>query len=93
MTKEKITPSTQAVISALTQFTNDQLFTDSLVELPVDMQDIVERLLETEHANELEVRLKALRCLKFLRDFSQAMSPFSHDEIAVATHYTRTSHV
>lgn len=86
MLKENFTPSDKAVVEALKQFTNDQLFIDDLKELPADMQDIVERLFETEHANQIEVRHKAMRCLNFMREFDKAMSPFSSEQIEVATH-------
>ena len=69
------------VMTAVAKFVGERTFEGFVEQLPDDMQDIMERFLETEHANDLHMREKALRCLNLIRQFSSTMAPFSTEQV------------
>ena len=69
------------VMTAVAKFVGERTFEGFVEQLPDDMQDIMERFLETEHANDLHMRAKALRCLNLIRQFSSTMAPFSTAQV------------
>ena len=84
MTKENSKTSHTDVFPAVATFLNQVNFDGNLHDLPLEMQEITELLLETEQANELHVREKMLRCLNIIRQFSKTMEPFSSQQIEKA---------
>ena len=81
MTKENQITSHHDVMPAVAKFIGETTFEGFTDQLPDDMQDIMERFLETEHANDLHMREKALRCLNLIRQFSSTMAPFSTEQV------------
>jgi len=81
MQNENLITSYHDVMPAVAKFVGERTFEGFVKELPDDMQDIVERFLETEHANDLHVREKLLRCLNLIREFSKTMQPFSSEQV------------
>lgn len=73
------------VMPTLAKFAQDAYFEFEVAELPDEMQEITNLLMETEQADQQHVRLKALNCLKFISDFSKALKPFSRDIIILET--------
>ena len=69
------------VMPAVAKFIGEKTFEGFVEELPADMQDIVERFLETDHANDIRVREKLLRCLNLIREFSRTLQPFSNEQV------------
>ena len=76
--------SSQDVMKAVAHFISEVQFEYELKELPNEMQEIGNLLLETPQANDLHVREKMLRCQKFIKDFSKLMDPFSTHEVETA---------
>jgi len=66
---------------AVAKFIGEKTFEGFAEELPADMQDIADRFLETEHANDIRVREKLLRCLNLIREFSKTLQPFSSEQV------------
>ena len=81
MSKENQITSYHDVMPAVAKFVGERTFEGFVEQLPDDMQDIMERFLETEHANDLHMREKALRCLNLIRQFSSTMAPFSTEQV------------
>lgn len=81
MSKENQITSYHDVMPAVAKFIGEKTFEGFIEELPADMQDIAERFLETNHANDLHVREKLLRCLNLIREFSQTLQPFSKEQV------------
>ena len=78
---EHLQPQNAKVISALVQFTQDAFFQEQIQDLPKDTQDLFELLLETEQSNDLETRLKMLKCLKTIRALSKTLQPFTKEQV------------
>lgn len=81
MQKENQKTSHTDVMPAVAHFLNEVSFEGNLKDLPNEMQEINNLLLETEQANALHVREKMLRCQKFILDFCQVMEPFSMEQV------------
>lgn len=84
MQKENQKTSHTDVMPAVANFISEVNFQFDLQNLPNDMQEISELLLETEQADDLQVREKMLRCLNLIRQFSKVMKPFSTGQIETA---------
>lgn len=84
--ENKKKPSHHDVMPAIAKFVNDSYFEiGDLNEFQDEVQEIAERLFETEHADELHIRLKTLKVLKFIRDFHKSLKPFSRDIVILET--------
>lgn len=76
--------SSQDVMTAVAHFVSEVNFQGSLQDLPYEMQEITELLLETKQANELHVREKMLRCLNTIRGLAKAIEPFTANQVETA---------
>jgi hypothetical protein len=81
MLKENLITSYHDVMPAVAKFVGERTFEGFTQELPADMQDIFERFMETDHANDLKMREKVMRCLNLIRQFSITMAPFTTDQV------------
>lgn len=81
MQKENQITSYHDVMPAVAKFVGERTFEGFTEELPDDMQELFERFMETEHANDLKMREKAMRCLNLIRQFSVTMAPFSTEQV------------
>ena len=68
-------------MTAVAKFVGETTFEGFTEQLPDDMQEITELFLQTDFANDLHMRAKALRCLNFIRQFSSTMAPFSTEQV------------
>lgn len=59
-------------------------FQGQIQDLPQDLQELFELLLETELSNDINVRIKMLRSLRTARDLAKAVAPFSKQELQKA---------
>jgi hypothetical protein len=66
--------NSQSLVSAVMDFVNEALFQKHIQDLPHDLQELFELLLETEQANDQRVRLKILKCLSTARGLNKACS-------------------
>lgn len=73
------------VMPALANFAQEAVFQGDIQELPSNMQEIIDRLLETEHGNELHIRLKMMRCRDLIKLFAQTLEPFTYDQLMLQT--------
>jgi hypothetical protein len=64
--------NSQVVVSAVMAFIEDACFENFIQDLPRDLQELFELLLETEQANDQHVRLKILKCLSTSRNLHKA---------------------
>ena len=80
LNQEKNT-SHRDVMPAVAKFVGETTFEGFTEQLPDDMQEITELFLQTEFANDLHMREKALRCLNLIRQFSSTMAPFSTEQV------------
>ena len=69
------------VMTAVAKFVGERTFEGFTEQLPDDMQEITELFLQTDFANDLHMREKALRCLNLIRQFSSTMAPFSTEQV------------
>ena len=69
------------VMTAVAKFVGERNFEGFNEQLPDDMQEITELFLQTDFANDLHMREKALRCLNLIRQFSSTMAPFSTEQV------------
>jgi len=81
MTKENVITSHHDVMPAVAKFVGETTFEGFTEQLPDDMQEITELFLQTDFANDLHMREKALRCLNLIRQFSSTMAPFSTEQV------------
>ena len=83
MTKENQNQAgtSRDVMTAVAKFIGETTFEGFTEQLPDDMQEITELFLQTEFANDLHMREKALRCLNLIRQFSSTMAPFTSEQV------------
>ena len=81
MSKENQITSYHDVMPAVAKFVGETTFEGFTEQLPDDMQEITELFLQTDFANDLHMREKALRCLNLIRQFSSTMAPFSTEQV------------
>jgi len=83
------------VIPAIVEYVREAYFQEEIQNLPIDFQDIFEMFLESEHANQLNDRLKLLNCLNTIRAFAKSLAPFTKDQVeqACAEYHKQVCHV
>jgi hypothetical protein len=59
------------VILAITQFHSSDLLQEEIQQLPNNLQEIFDFVLDTHYGDNIETRRKMLRCKKFILDFCQ----------------------
>ena len=75
---KSITPN---VIMTITDFLTSDLLQEEIQNLPNELQDIFDMVLDTEYGNCLQTRRKMLRFKEITTNFSNALAPFSEHEI------------
>lgn len=76
---------TQKVLVAVSKLTQELCFMGGMDEIHDEMQELCDRLLETEHAEELHIRLKMLKCKEVIKMVSKTIDQFTYDEIMLQT--------
>jgi hypothetical protein len=85
MLKENVKASPpQKVLVAVSKLTQELCFM-GMDDVHDEMQEICDRLLETEHAQELHIRLKMLKCKEVIKMVSKTIDQFTYDEIMLQT--------
>lgn len=75
---KSITPN---VIMAITDFLTSDLLQEEIQNLPNELQDIFDMVLDTEYGNCLQTRRKMLRFKEITTTFAKTLAPFSEHEI------------
>ena len=76
---------TQKVLVAVSKLTQELCFMGGMDEIQDEMQEICDRLFETEHGNELHIRLKMLKCKEVIKMVSKTIDQFTYEEIMLQT--------
>ena len=69
------------VLLAITQFLSSDFLQEEIQQLPNDLQNIFDLVLETEAGNSLKTRLKMLRIKELITQSANALAPFSEDQV------------
>lgn len=78
---ESITPKKTDVITAITQFLTSDFLFDEIQDLPNDLQEIFDLVLDTDAGNCLQTRRKMLRVKEIVTLFAKSLAPFTEAEI------------
>ena len=85
MSKENQSPKDQnTVITAVAQFLSTLWMEGEFREQPEYLSEIFEAILETEIGDNQELRTKMISCMKTIKMLTQALDPFSDQQIAQA---------
>jgi hypothetical protein len=76
-----ITPKKPTVIASITDFLTSDLLQEEIQNLPTELQELFDMLLDTEYGNCLQTRRKMLRIKEITTNFSKALAPFTEHEI------------
>jgi hypothetical protein len=76
-----ISPKNQTVIASITNFLSNDLLHEEIQQMPADIQEIFDLLLDTDYGNNLNTRRKMLRFKELTTGFAKALAPFSEQEI------------
>lgn len=72
---------TPSVIYAITDFLTSDLLQEEIQNLPHDLQQIFDLLLDTDYGNCLVTRRKMLRIKEITTTFAKTLAPFSEQDI------------
>lgn len=76
-----ITPTISNLSLAIAHLLTTEVPTEELHNLPIDLQEIFDFLLDTDYGNSLETRRKMLRIKQISLLLSQTIEPFHRHEI------------
>ena len=76
-----ITQKKPTIFLALANFLTSDLLQEEIQNLPHELQEIFDLLLDTEYGNDLQTRRKMLRFKELATIFSKTLAPFSEQEI------------
>jgi hypothetical protein len=86
MSKENVKAKpAKKVLVAVSKLTQELCFMGGMDELQEEMEEICDRLLESEHGNELHIRLKMLKCKEVIKMVSKTIDQFTFEEIMLQT--------
>jgi hypothetical protein len=71
----------KTVIGSITNFLSSDLLHEEIQQMPIDIQEVFDLLLDTEYGNDLKTRRKMLRFKELTTTFAKALEPFTEDEI------------
>lgn len=69
------------VILAIAKFLSSDFLQEEIQQLPTDLQNIFDLVLETEAGNYLKTRLKMLRIKEIITQHANALKPFTEEQI------------
>jgi hypothetical protein len=75
------TPKKPTVTTAIIHFLSSDLLQDEIQNLPHELQEIFDCVLDTHYGNCLETRRKMLRFKELATTFATALQPFTEQEI------------
>ena len=75
------TPKNPTVISSIANFLSSDLLQDEIQNLPHELQEIFDCVLDTEYGNSLEIRRKMLRLKELATLFATALEPYNEQKI------------
>jgi hypothetical protein len=73
--------STPDVILSITNFLSSDLLQEEIQQLPHDLQEIFDLVLDTNYGDSLETRRKMIRCKEITTLFAKALEPYTEDQI------------
>lgn len=74
-------PKKTNVITAITTFLSADLLQEEIQQLPQDLQEIFDMVLDTSYGNDIKTRRKMLRLKELLTSFAKIVEPFPEAEI------------
>lgn len=74
-------PNKPTVISSIVSFLSNDLLYEEIQQLPLDIQEIFDLLLDTDYGNDLLTRRKMLRFKELTVKFAKSLAPFSEKDI------------
>jgi hypothetical protein len=69
------------VILAITQFHSSDLLQEEIQQLPNNLQEIFDFVLDTHYGDNIETRRKMLRIKELISNYAQALKPFSEAQV------------
>ena len=78
----KNTPQhTPDAILAITQFLSSDLLQEEIQQMPADLQEIFDLVLDSNYGDTLRTRQKMIRIKELLSQYAKALEPFSEDQV------------
>ena len=74
-------PKNLTVVASIANFLSSDLLQVEILNLPHELQEIFDCVLDTEYGNSLETRRKMLRLKEIATAFATALHPFTEQEI------------
>lgn len=74
-------PEKPNVITSIAQFLSNDYLHEEIQNLPHDLQELFDLLLDTDYGNCLATRRKMLRLKELTSNFAKSLAPFSEQEI------------
>lgn len=74
----------QNPILAITQFYTSDFLQDEIQQLPDDLQEIFDLVLDSNYGDTLETRRKMLRIKEILSQLAKALEPFTEQQIQIS---------
>ena len=74
-------PKNLTVVASIANFLSSDLLQVEILNLPHELQEIFDCVLDTEYGNSLETRRKMLRFKEIATAFATALEPFTEQEI------------
>lgn len=84
MKTKKILQTKPDIILAITNFLSSDLLQQEIQQLPQDLQEIFDMVLESSYGNTLATRRKMIRCKEIIALFAGQLQPFTEDQIQKA---------
>lgn len=71
----------QDPILAITQFHTSDLLQEEIQQLPNDLQEIFDLVLDTDYGDTIQTRRKMLRIKELITNYAKALEPFTEAQI------------
>jgi len=84
-------PEKHNVITSIAQFLSYDLPHQEIQQIPVNLQEIFDLLLDTDYGNCLATRRKMLRLKELGSNFAKSLAPFTEQEIQDFCEITKTT--
>jgi hypothetical protein len=76
-----IAPKNLNVITAIADFLSSDFLQEEIQNLPTELQELFDMVLDTEYGNSLATRRKMLRIKEITTNFAKALALYTEDEI------------
>ena len=79
-----MTTENEKIVKAICQSVATAHQNEEIQDLPTDLQQLFHLLLETEQANDIEVRLTFIKCINTVTKLAKALEPFTKQQVQTA---------